>query len=316
MKKIMLLVVTVIAMSGYIFAQVTPSDPQYQTLKDQGLIPQGQQVTPLEPVTAILPSPPGGSPMTGLFVPLDGTFTLAMGPNDDGSTAEIPLPFNFCLYGAPEAHMWINNNGNCSFDGPKFDYTSTGFPSASYIMVAPFWADVDTRSGFGQVWYKIEAHRVIVIWDQVGYYSQHGDKRNTFELIFTDGTAGQGLSGVNNVLFSYSSMEWTTGDFSGGSGGFGGTPATVGVNKGDGVKYALVGRFDHAGTDFDGAGGANDGVGYLTDKVFQFNACEETVIIPPTIPTLSEWALILLGVVLLGVGVAYIMKRQRANISI
>jgi hypothetical protein len=32
---------------------------------------------------------------------------------------------------------------------------------------------------------------------------------------------------------------------------------------------------------------------------------------PPAIPTLSEWALILLGVFLLGVGVFYIMQRRQ-----
>lgn len=35
-------------------------------------------------------------------------------------------------------------------------------------------------------------------------------------------------------------IQWTTGDASGGSGGFGGTPAKAGFNAGDGINYATV----------------------------------------------------------------------------
>ena len=41
---------------------------------------------------------------------------------------------------------------------------------------------------------------------------------------------------------------------------FGGTPATVGANQGNGTDFFLVGRFDQAGNAYDGPGGANDGV--------------------------------------------------------
>ena len=66
-------------------------------------------------------------------------------------------------------------------------------------------------------------------------------------------------------------MQWTTGDFSGGSGGFGGTPSTVGVNNGNGTDYVQVGRFDQSGTAYDGPGGNNDGVDYLDNQCIGFN---------------------------------------------
>lgn len=37
------------------------------------------------------------------------------------------------------------------------------------------------------------------------------------------------------MIVLYDSLEWTTGDASGGSGGFGGTVARAGINAGDGV---------------------------------------------------------------------------------
>ena len=44
------------------------------------------------------------------------------------------------------------------------------------------------------------------------------------------------------VIFQYADgeIQWITGDASGGSGGFGGTPAQVGFNAGDGIRFADV----------------------------------------------------------------------------
>jgi hypothetical protein len=289
--------IMVIFLGNFAIGQVSPDSPEYQSMKAQGLIEQPAQVTPVEPIPAITEADPG-SRLFDLKVPLDGTFTLAMGPNDDGSTGLIALPFTFCFYGTDQTSCYINNNGNVSFGSPYGTYSPSGFPIAAFPMLAPFWGDVDTRNGLGEVWYKITGNRMVVIWNNVGYFSVHGEKRNTFELIFTDGT--DPLIGIgNNVAFSYTTMQWTTGDASGGSGGFGGFPATVGVNRGDGVNYALVGRFDKAGTSYDGPGGAADGVGYLEGKYYQFDACGENVVIPPGEVPVSNWALFIgIGLIL------------------
>ncbi|GAA4463513.1 hypothetical protein GCM10023189_41640 [Nibrella saemangeumensis] len=111
---------------------------------------------------------------------------------------------------------------------------------------------------------------MIVTWDAVGYYEVKGDKVNTFQIIISNGA--DPIIGIgNNVAFYYDDMQWTTGDASGGAGGFEGSPATVGVNKGDGVNYIQVGRFNVPGSAYDGPGGANDGVDYLDGKCFSFN---------------------------------------------
>ena len=296
--------------SHFAIGQGNSVKADHESLKKKGLIPIPAQVSPAEPVHTIKATE-NSTRDGGLFVPLDDSFTqvyfyhdYAVGEgyyNDDGSTDAIQLPFDFCLYGVTKNEFFINNNGNVSFDGYYSTFTSTGFPIDGYPMLAPFWADVDTRQDngpLGEVWYKVTPTSVIVIWNNVGYYDEHGDKRNTFELIFTDGN--DPLIGVgNNVAFSFADMAWTTGDASDGVNGFGGVPATVGVNKGDGVKYALVGRFDHAGYDYDGAGGNNDGVNYLTGKYYTFNACSEDVIIPGAVP-ISGWALFIgIGLILL-----------------
>jgi len=195
--------------------------------------------------------------------------------NDDDSASQA-LAFTFDLYGDSFTSTFINNNGNLSFDNLFSTFTSSGFPVAGFPMVAPFWGDVDTghpgTEQLGHVWYQpIGANTLAVGWDHVGYYNEHGDLLNTFQMLISDGTnASMGLG--NNVCFCYEDMQWTTGDASSGVGGFGGTPATVGANRGDGVDFFQIGRFDHEGVDYDGPFGATDGVSFLDGQNLCFNA--------------------------------------------
>ena len=166
--------------------------------------------------------------MYDLRVPYDAGFQLAMYGNDDGSTGEIPLQFSFNFFGTYYTSVYINNNGNISFGSQYSSYDPVGFPSNEYVMIAPFWADVDTRS-CGEVYYKSEPNRFTVIWNNVGCYGRNCDKLNTFEVIITDGTDPTiGLG--NTVMFSFDQIQWTTGDASEGVDGFGGIPATCGLN--------------------------------------------------------------------------------------
>ena len=71
-------------------------------------------------------------------------------------------------------------------------------------------------------------------------------------------------------------MNWTTGDASGGVDGFGGTPATCGVNQGNGIDYFQIGLYDAPGTAWDGPYNNNDGIGSLTNQSFIFNVCDST----------------------------------------
>jgi hypothetical protein len=152
---------------------------------------------------------------------------IILGPNDDGSVGPIQLPFPVPVYGNTYTRFWINNNGNVTFTGPLGDYTAFAFPNnRGIVIVAPFFADVDTRpAASGKVHYKATDDYIVVTWNNVGYYNQRTDKLNRFQLIITrDGYAG----------FSYANMQWTTGDASGGSGGFGGSPARAGCDAGHG----------------------------------------------------------------------------------
>jgi|GEM_PF-6390122 len=209
----------------------------------------------------------------------DNSYTLALGASDDGSSQQIALPFTFNFYGDQYNSVYINNNGNISFLQAFGSFSSTGFPTTNNVMIAPFWADVDTR-GSGQVLYKVTATAMYVNWVDVGYFSSQSDKVNNFQLIITDGS-DLSIGEDKNVSLCYGDMQWTTGSASGGNGGFGGTASSVGVNRGNGVDYFQITRSDHAGIDYDGPFGNADGVDWLDGKDFVFSTTAVTQNLAP-----------------------------------
>ncbi len=201
--------------------------------------------------------------------------------NDDWSSDTIGLPFIFCFYGDTITEVYINNNGNISFGSPYSTFTANSFPDSTYSMIAPLWSDVDTRGALsGVVYYKVFSGGLVVQWDHVGYFDSYDDKLNTYQLIITDGNSNL-LPEQKNVGFCYKDMQWTTGDASGGSGGFGGTPATAGVNFGDGINYIQLGLYDNNTFAYDGPFGNNDGVLSLSNQSFIFNVCVSNFNVPP-----------------------------------
>lgn len=199
---------------------------------------------------------------------------------DDASSPRITLPFNFNLYGTNYNQLYVNNNGNVTFDAPYSTFSADPFPNTTFVMVAPFWADID-NSGTGQTYYLVTPHAIFVNWVGCGYFWQHTDKLNSFQLVLTDGT--DPYIGVgNNVAFSYLDMQWTTGDASFGVNGFGGTPAVVGANLGDGVGYISIGKFDHEGVDYAGPNGIS-GVSWLDNKNFVFSTLVPSSNISPIV---------------------------------
>lgn len=164
--------------------------------------------------------------------------------NDDGSTGQVALGFTLNFYGANYSSLYVNNNGNVTFDQPMGTYTPYGITNTTAAMLAPFFADVDTRgTSSGEVQYgqdTIGGRSVFgVNWINVGYFSQHYDKLNSFQLIITD--RSDIAAGDFDFEFNYDQIQWETGDASGGSGGLGGTSAAVGWSNGINASEMLPG---------------------------------------------------------------------------
>ncbi len=203
---------------------------------------------------------------------------------DDGWAAASPfaLPFTYCFYGNNYNQVWMNNNGNISFQNGISTFSSSAFPSAGNAMVAAFWADFYLTMG-GTMHATITPTAAIFNWVNMGYFANQNDKINTCQIVITDGFDPLVIEG--NTAIHFADMQWTTGSASGGVSGFGGTPATVGANAGNGVDFIQIGRFDHAGVDYDGPNGNNDGVSWLDNKSFYFDFCATGNIAPIALQT-------------------------------
>lgn len=256
---------------------------------------QSQTTNPCNCMQPIYPLT--GIDSTGFMVVPDTYGSAPLYSNDDGSMAQLQLPFSFCFYGNHYTSCYINNNGNISFGSPYGTYSPVGLQGASEPMVAPFWSDVDTRPSTswavhpaGIVFYKVTPHALIVRWDSVGYYGVHYDKLADFQCIITDGTDPL-VQGGNNVKFCYGIMQWTTGDASQGHNGFAdtianhGSPAAVGATAANNTDFIQFGLFGHQGSTFNGP---NDntfpysGISWLQNQTFSFSTCSGNNV-PPVV---------------------------------
>jgi Nidogen-like/Bacterial Ig-like domain (group 3)/Carboxypeptidase regulatory-like domain len=171
----------------------------------------------------------------------------SFGANDDQSTPAITLPFTVNLFSKTFTSLYVNNNGNVTFDAPLPQYTPSGLQATGHSIIAPFFADADTRPGTGIVSYGGEPARngrpayFCVDWPSVGYFQQHTDRQNSFQMILIDRSADTGLAGDFDIVFNYDKVQWETGDASGASGGVGGTSAVAGYSNGVNATMQLPG---------------------------------------------------------------------------
>jgi len=137
--------------------------------------------------------------------------------NDDGSTDLVPIGFAIQIFGNVESQLYVNNNGNVSFDVPLWQYVTTPLQSLGTKIIAPYWADVDTRGiGSAQTTYGYgtnDGHSAFgVNWVDVGYYGAHTDRRLSCQLIIID--RSEIASGDFDMEFNYARVEWEWGDAS------------------------------------------------------------------------------------------------------
>lgn len=288
MKKLMplfALIFTALSAQSQVSVPVEGS-PEYDQQKLNGTLgsytPAPTQDLPGSPVWG-----PGGGGVTpqsgcGCYIEPDATWNT-LNLQDDASSSLISLPFTFCFYGQSDNSLYINANGNVTFNSPLGTYSPPPLPSNGQAIIGAFWADVDMNGGtIGNIRYKITSTAIYINWVNVGYFNDHGDKRNTFSIILTNGNdpiIGTG----NNVAFCYKDMQWTSGDVTGANGFGGPNPATVGANWGNGSgQFNLFGIFNQPGGNFYGPNNANNGIDWLDNKSFKFNVCNN-VNLPPAL---------------------------------
>lgn len=138
--------------------------------------------------------------------------------SDDGSlrldvSAVFGQGLNFFGQSYTARDIFVNTNGTLSFGAALAAYPGAALATALPDMIAPFWADVDTRlrgEGVesGEIHVDIDpvADCVSVTWDNVGVYRRNTDVMNRFQLQLQDRGGGD-----FDIVLRYEAIGWTSG---------------------------------------------------------------------------------------------------------
>lgn len=240
-----------------------------------------------------------------------GFTTNNLPANDDNSTGPVNLGFSANFFGTTYTQAYVNNNGNITFNAPLSTFTPFGLTGGGVPpIIAPFFADVDTRTGpvltYGTD--VINGHNAFgVDWPGVGYFNEHTDKTDIFQLAMID----RSDTGVGNFdfEFNYGHIQWESGDASGGTNGLGGSCAHAGYSNG--LAGPANNSAELAGSGTCGAflDGGPDALSSTGRYLFQVR--NGAVVQPPptTVPEPSSMALIGTGLI----GLVPMMRRGRRN---
>jgi len=181
-------------------------------------------------LTALPQSAEAGAMRTGTI-----TSPSTLPRTDDDSTGLVSIGFDINFFGVSSNQLYVNNNGNVTFTSPLDAFTPFGLAGVTTQIIAPFFADVDTRNlASAEVTYgtgTVDGRNAFTVnWDDVGYYQERADKLNKFQLVMID----RSDTGAGNFdfEFNYDQIQWETGEYSGGIDGLGGISAAVGYANG------------------------------------------------------------------------------------
>ncbi|MDR0700965.1 MAG: PEP-CTERM sorting domain-containing protein [Azoarcus sp.] len=232
---------------------------------------------------------------------VSGFDSNTLAPNDDSSTGLVDIGFTSNFFGKEYTQLYVNNNGNVTFDYRLITYTPYNLTSTSQVIIAPFFADVDTSSAGSPVTYGTGTYdgqaAFGVNWVDTDYYqsSLNHTARNSFQLILVDRDNGD-----FDIIFNYDTIQWETGTASGGSGsGLGGSSARAGYSNGTGDEGSFL---ELPGSAINGA--FLDGGEYaLAGQSILFEV-RNGAVLPPTfttsVPEPEAYAMLLIGLGVLG----------------
>jgi PKD repeat protein len=170
-----------------------------------------------------------------------------------GVSLGFGTPINF--FGSLYSGVFVNNNGHVSLGARNSFYFNYGLESLTAKMIAPFYANVDTRfttantARYGRG--TVDGRAAFgVTWTNVGYYPNTSTQvpRNSFQLVLVD--RSDVASGAFDIEFNYDKIQWESGTSAGGG--------TTGLG-GDGARAGWTFGTNAPGTLFEMAGSGEAG---------------------------------------------------------
>jgi hypothetical protein len=201
-------------------------------------------------LTVNLPAP--GEPPGPMLAGFDQS---SLGPQSNGGAQSVTLPFSLDFFGSNYSSLFVNNDGNVTFDAALTTYTPSGLTTFGHPIIAPFWSDIDTQvPGSGVVTYgtgTVDGHSAFgVNWPGVDCFDTAQGGQNWFQMLIIDrpDLTPAGQSGDNfDIQFNYNQVKWDTGEDQADGGtsvcqaGQSGHPASVGYSNGSNDALELNG---------------------------------------------------------------------------
>lgn len=151
---------------------------------------------------------------------LSGSFNgTSLGPGDDNSSAAVPMGFTINWDGVSYSSLYVNNNGNVTFDSVQAAYTPGALNTLGKPVIAPFFADVDTRTKGSPVSYgtgTYQGHAAFgANWVNVSCYNGTPAANNSYQMILVD----RSDTGTGNfdIVLNYDKLAWESGMASNGN---------------------------------------------------------------------------------------------------
>ena len=183
--------------------------------------------------------PTAGFTLTDLGVGDDKSFPTS------GATG-VSLGFSSAInfFGGFYNGVFVNNNGNISLGARNTFYSNVNLDSLPARVIAPFYANVDSRFAGSTVKYgrgTVDGHSAFMVnWLDVDYHTSSAahTNRNSFQLVLIDRTDLG--AGAFDMEFNYDAINWessftTFGD----ANGLGGNSARVGWTANNGTLEAI-----------------------------------------------------------------------------
>jgi hypothetical protein len=143
---------------------------------------------------------------------------------DDCFVGPVNIGFDINFFGNDYSQLYVNNNGNISFNRGLSNYTFSSLSSSVNTVISPFFGDVNTSSWGSPVTYGnlvYENHQAFAVnWVDVApfgspYSTGTSSSRNSFQVILVD--RSDVGAGDFDIVFNYDYIQWQNTNAYGGS---------------------------------------------------------------------------------------------------
>lgn len=130
-------------------------------------------------------------------------FGTALGEWDDDSRY-ISLGFDFKFYGNTYNAIYVNSNGNMTFNGANYDWWHPNVPDGGNVLIAPLYGDFTPSGGWGPSDVYVNTigtapnRQFVATWHIVPEFCCAGGV-NTFQAVLSEGS--------NEILFGYNGLS-------------------------------------------------------------------------------------------------------------